>query len=57
MLIRRMVSSFRGISSRDVKKSIREETALERSIWDFKNANSRGSFPGVKTSEKTEISI
>lgn len=57
MLTRRMVSSFRGISSRDVKKSIREETALERSIWDFKNANSRGSFPGVKTSEKTEISI
>lgn len=36
MLIRRMVSSFRGISSRDVKKSIREETALERSIWILK---------------------
>ncbi len=57
MLTRRMVSSFRGDLLPRCKKVNKGGDSLGKKHLDFKNANSRGSFPGVKTSEKTEISI
>ena len=57
MLTRRMVSSFRGDLLPRCKKVNKGGDSLGKKHLDFKNANSTGSFPGVKTSEKTEISI